>query len=56
MVGISGAVAWFTLDKAAGTDWGCAFSEESAECLQPDKKAPKECVRDKVDHGEWFIN
>lgn len=44
MVGVTLLLAGFCVNKAQTTNWDCAFSENSAECLQPDKKPPKgEC-------------
>ncbi len=56
MVAVSGVVAWFALGKATETDWGCAFSDRATECLQPNKKALRQCEAKEVDHGSWFLS
>ncbi len=43
MLGVSFTLTWFNVNKARMTDWDCAFSEKSAECLQPDTKKKKDC-------------
>src|SRR5690606_20818605 len=40
---------------ALGTDWSCAFSERAAECLQPEKKAPKQCAQKTIVREEWVL-
>ena len=55
MLAVTVVLAGFCVRKALNTDWECAFSERSAECLQPDKKAPRQCQQESVDHGRWAI-
>ena len=56
MVAVTVVLAGFCVNKAVNTDWECAFSERAVECLQPDKKAPKQCQQESVDHGRWAIS
>ena len=49
MVAVSVVLAGFCVDKVQSTDWDCAFSERSAECLQPNKKAPKKCQAETIE-------
>ena len=44
MVIISGVLSWYCLNTAKNTDWDCAFSENSAECLQPHAGETKVCA------------
>jgi PAT family beta-lactamase induction signal transducer AmpG len=49
MVAVSLALTGFLMNKASSTDWGCAFSERAAECLQPDAKKPKQCLQKTIE-------
>ena len=43
MIGVSAALAWVCIDKATSTDWSCAFSEKSAQCLKTETEHVSEC-------------
>jgi PAT family beta-lactamase induction signal transducer AmpG len=43
MIAVTIVLAGFCGQKAAQTDWDCAFSDGAAACLQPNKKAPTTC-------------
>jgi len=43
MLGVTSYLGYFVYEKSATTDWECAWSEDAAQCLQPDKKEPKQC-------------
>lgn len=49
MLVVSLILAGFCLNKAAATDWDCAFSEGSAACLQPNAKGLKQCEREVIE-------
>jgi hypothetical protein len=52
MVAVCLVLTWFTFNKATSTDWGCAFSDDAAKCLQPDAKPPKKCENEKIER-QW---
>jgi PAT family beta-lactamase induction signal transducer AmpG len=43
MIGVSAALTWVVIDKAISTDWSCAFSETSAQCLKTETEHVTEC-------------
>jgi hypothetical protein len=43
MLVISVILAGYCGRLALNTEWECAFSDQATACLQPDKKAPKQC-------------
>jgi PAT family beta-lactamase induction signal transducer AmpG len=43
MLAVSVLLTGHLVKTAVNTDWGCAFSDNSVSCLQPDKEAPSAC-------------
>jgi PAT family beta-lactamase induction signal transducer AmpG len=54
MLGVSLVLSVLCIKKAAATDWSCAFSDNSAECLHTVTEKPKECLQGPV-HRESAI-
>jgi PAT family beta-lactamase induction signal transducer AmpG len=48
MLAVSLILSVWTVQKAAATDWSCAFSEDSAACLHTETEEPKVCLHDTV--------
>jgi hypothetical protein len=44
MVVVSLILAGHCVKTASAANWSCAFGDDSAACLQPDKKPPKQCA------------
>ena len=41
--------AGWCVNKTNSVDWGCAFGENAAACLQPNAKAPKQCEQKSIE-------
>ncbi len=54
MLMVSVILAGYCGKTAMATDWSCAFSDDAAQCLQPDKKAPKLCENKIIDREGSF--
>ena len=48
MIAISGILTWYCVDKAKSIDWDCAFSDNSAQCLQPHAGETKVCENKEI--------
>ncbi len=55
MLVVSVLLAGYAGKTAVSTDWGCAFSDQAAECLQPEKKAPKQCEQKTISREQSVL-